>query len=158
MVMGNLAAGVTLIVLALLVGVTFVLDQSASDVTPEPLNDLLPDQNYLDDPGDDTVVLTMGRGRDLVRRKKPPTEERPDIFDPEEHDGVLTPSEKRRLTSKGYLPYVIQDGDSLSKIAKTYLGDSRMWHLIREHNARRIIDANDIQPGMTVNIPVWLRR
>jgi nucleoid-associated protein YgaU len=49
--------------------------------------------------------------------------------------------------------YVVQSGDSLSKIAKELLGDAGRWPEIFEANKDKIKDPNLIYPGQELNIP-----
>ena len=49
--------------------------------------------------------------------------------------------------------YVIQKGDSLSKIAKRYYGDAMKYPVIFEATLEVIKDADLIYPGQTVRIP-----
>ena len=49
--------------------------------------------------------------------------------------------------------YVIQKGDSLSKIAKQYFGDAMKYPLIFEANREVIKNPDLIYPGQTVRIP-----
>ncbi|MDX1707779.1 MAG: peptidoglycan-binding protein LysM [Desulfobacterales bacterium] len=49
--------------------------------------------------------------------------------------------------------YVIQKGDSLSKIAKQYYGDAMKYPVIFEANREVIKDPDLIYPGQTVRIP-----
>jgi LysM repeat protein len=49
--------------------------------------------------------------------------------------------------------YVIQKGDSLSKIAEHYYGDPKKYPIIFEANREVIKDADLIYPGQTVRIP-----
>ena len=50
--------------------------------------------------------------------------------------------------------YVIQSGDTLSKIAKTYLGDAMAYPKIFEANREVIQDPNKIYPGQKIRIPL----
>jgi len=50
--------------------------------------------------------------------------------------------------------YTIQSGDTLSKIAKTYLGDAMAYSKIFEANREVIKDANLIYPGQKNRIPL----
>ncbi len=50
--------------------------------------------------------------------------------------------------------YVIQSGDSLSKIAKQFLGDAMAYPKIFEANREVIKDANLIYPGQKIRIPL----
>jgi hypothetical protein len=49
--------------------------------------------------------------------------------------------------------YVIQKGDSLSKIAEQYYGDPMKYPIILEANREVIKDADLIYPGQTIRIP-----
>jgi nucleoid-associated protein YgaU len=49
--------------------------------------------------------------------------------------------------------YVIQKGDTLSKIAKAYYGDAMKYPVIFEANREVIKNADLIYPGQTVRIP-----
>jgi len=50
--------------------------------------------------------------------------------------------------------YVIQKGDSLSKIAKEQLGAARRWKYLYELNKDRIKDPNKLRPGKKIIIPI----
>jgi len=50
--------------------------------------------------------------------------------------------------------YIIQSGDSLSKIAKRYYGDAMKYPRIFEANREVIKDANLIFPGQKIRIPL----
>ena len=50
--------------------------------------------------------------------------------------------------------YVIESGDTLSKIAKNYLGDAMAYPKIFEANREVIKDANLIYPGQKIRIPL----
>ena len=49
--------------------------------------------------------------------------------------------------------YVIQKGDSLSKIAKQWYGDPMKYPIIFEANREVIKDEDLIYPGQTIRIP-----
>jgi nucleoid-associated protein YgaU len=49
--------------------------------------------------------------------------------------------------------YVVQKGDSLSKIAKQFYGNTTAWRRIYDANRERIKDPDVIQPGWTLTIP-----
>ena len=49
--------------------------------------------------------------------------------------------------------YTVQSGDTLSKIAKTYLGDAMAYTTIFEANREVIKDADKIYPGQKIRIP-----
>jgi nucleoid-associated protein YgaU len=49
--------------------------------------------------------------------------------------------------------YVVQSGDTLSKIAQELLGDADRWREIFEANEDKIDDPNQIRPGQELDIP-----
>jgi nucleoid-associated protein YgaU len=52
-----------------------------------------------------------------------------------------------------YETYVVQPGDSLSKIAKNKLGDGNAWKQIFDANTDILKDPNKIFPGQKLKIP-----
>lgn len=49
--------------------------------------------------------------------------------------------------------YVVQSGDSLSKIARQFYGNTNEWKKIYQANKDRIQDPNLIKPGQKLIIP-----
>jgi nucleoid-associated protein YgaU len=49
--------------------------------------------------------------------------------------------------------YVVQSGDSLSKIAKKFYGDANAWKRIAQANTDLIKNPDLIQPGWNLKIP-----
>ena len=49
--------------------------------------------------------------------------------------------------------YTVQKGDTLSKIAKQYLGDANKWNLIFQANKNLISNPDLIKPGQILKIP-----
>lgn len=49
--------------------------------------------------------------------------------------------------------YVVQSGDSLSKIAQKYYGDASLYTKIFEANRDVLKDPNKISPGQKLRIP-----
>jgi nucleoid-associated protein YgaU len=49
--------------------------------------------------------------------------------------------------------YVVQAGDSLSKIAQKYYGDAALYTKIFEANRDQLKDPNKISPGQKLRIP-----
>jgi len=49
--------------------------------------------------------------------------------------------------------YVVQSGDTLSKIAQRYYGDASLYNKIFEANRDVLKDPNKIQPGQKLRIP-----
>jgi nucleoid-associated protein YgaU len=72
-------------------------------------------------------------------------------------DGVKVPGEvgsPQAVESFGNTQYyIIQSGDTLSKIAKQFYGDANKYPAIFEANREVIKDANLIFPGQKIRIP-----
>lgn len=49
--------------------------------------------------------------------------------------------------------YIVQSGDSLSKISKKFYGNANEWRKIFEANKDRISNPDMIQPGWALKIP-----
>jgi nucleoid-associated protein YgaU len=49
--------------------------------------------------------------------------------------------------------YIVQSGDSLSKISKKFYGDPNKWKRIFEANRDVVKNPDVIQPGWTLRIP-----
>jgi nucleoid-associated protein YgaU len=49
--------------------------------------------------------------------------------------------------------YVVQKGDTLSKIAENYYGDPKLYPKIFEANRDQLTDPNKIKPGQKLRIP-----
>ncbi len=56
-------------------------------------------------------------------------------------------------SSKTIRTYVVQGGDSLSKIAKKFYGNQNAWRRIFDANKDVIHNPDLIQPGWTLKIP-----
>lgn len=69
------------------------------------------------------------------------------------------PSAARQAT--GTRAYVVQDGDTLQRIAQSVYGDSSLWYVIAQANGISSLDAanknnsqvGQLKPGMTLNLP-----
>ncbi|MDX1524039.1 MAG: LysM peptidoglycan-binding domain-containing protein, partial [Anaerolineae bacterium] len=72
----------------------------------------------------------------------PPQEEPP--IDPDAPDAPTVPVVES---------YVVQPGDTLSKIAKRLYGDARLWGLIYEANRDKLASPSLIRIGMELLIP-----
>ena len=151
--MGQLILAVTFLLLALLVGTGLYLESSTDLLAPDSPLDIGADLGFPEDGQDGNVVVEIGK------EGAPPayTPRGPD--DPHPWDVItrLTHDEKSKLHGRGYLPYVVKRGDSLSSLATRYLGKAKLWKVILEHNRSRMLSASDLRPGMTVEIPTWLR-
>lgn len=52
------------------------------------------------------------------------------------------------------VPYIVQEGDSLSSIALLIYGDQSQWALLYEANREAIFSAHLLRPGMRLTIPI----
>jgi nucleoid-associated protein YgaU len=68
---------------------------------------------------------------------------------------VVSGSSSTAASSKGVeaRTYIVQSGDSLSKIAKKFYGNANEWRRIFEANKDRISNPDMIQPGWALKIP-----
>ena len=62
-------------------------------------------------------------------------------------------SVKQQLEQAKVRTYVVQSGDSLSKIAQQFYGDAKRWPDIYAANKDKIKDPNMIHPGQELRIP-----
>ena len=84
-----------------------------------------------------------------------------DFFKKGKEKPVETPQPQVRTQYPGQAPankpaqrdYVVQSGDSLSKIAKQFYGNASDWQKIFEANKDKIKDPNLIHPGQKLIIP-----
>jgi nucleoid-associated protein YgaU len=153
--MAYLITGVTLIVLALLVGVGFFMEIRTDIIPPAAFGDDDSVDSAEEETGlRDTVIHLDGNHPAL------PDNERSilDVLEAAEtREGALTIDERRRVDAKGYLVYAIKEGESLSMIAERYLGNRALWRAILSHNGSTLADPSDARPGVEIRIPLWLR-
>ena len=64
-----------------------------------------------------------------------------------------TPKQAPKPAAPTQRDYVIQSGDSLSKIARRFYGNANDWQKIYEANKTTIKDPNLIHPGQKIIIP-----
>lgn len=87
-----------------------------------------------------------------------------DFFKKGKEKPVETPQPQVRTQYPGQTPtnkpaaptqrdYVVQSGDSLSKIAKQFYGNASDWQKIFDANKDKIKDPNLIHPGQKLIIP-----
>ena len=62
-------------------------------------------------------------------------------------------AQEQEEQAKGEQTYVVEAGDSLSKIAKDLYGDASRWPEIFEANKDQIADPNVIRVGQKLRIP-----
>ena len=104
-------------------------------------------------PRDDKVFTEKkaGKGQDRRNPTEPPKARSPfqdtSIADKVEKKIAEVAAKRKAKT------YVVQPGDSLSKIAKELLGDAARWPEIFELNKDQIKDPNLIQVGQELRMP-----
>jgi nucleoid-associated protein YgaU len=57
-------------------------------------------------------------------------------------------------TSTAQKTYTVKSGDTLSKIAKEYLGDANAYRKIFDANKDQLTDPDKIMPGQVLKLPV----
>jgi nucleoid-associated protein YgaU len=80
---------------------------------------------------------------------------KPDFSDVESGSSSTAPAPSGGPEAKSAAPrvYVVQAGDSLSKIAKKFYGDANSWRRIFEANKDVVKNPDLIQPGWKLRIP-----
>lgn len=153
--MQNLVIGVVLIGLALLAGAVLLFHVLGPDlrITPLPNVELRePETNDIatvqvivggEDPRTEVIV-------EESRRRMSPEAIRDQI---ENSQAPLTAEERASLDVRGRLPYVVRKGDTLSALARRYLGDETLWRAILDANPH-LTRPEDLREGQTVLIPM----
>ena len=67
--------------------------------------------------------------------------------------GARQPAQAARSGPAAATTYTVQSGDTLSKIAKTHLGDANAYMKIFEANRDKLSDPDKIQVGQVLTIP-----
>jgi nucleoid-associated protein YgaU len=82
--------------------------------------------------------------------------DKPDFSDVVSGSSSTAPSPSKAAAA-GDVPtarmYIVQGGDSLSKIAKKFYGDANAWKRIFEANKDVVKNPDVIQPGWKLQIP-----
>ncbi len=68
-------------------------------------------------------------------------------------DPTLAPPEPAAAAAPGARTYTVQPGDTLSKIAKDFLGNANAYTKIFEANKDQLTDPNKIRVGQVLKIP-----
>ena len=94
--------------------------------------------------------MKLSGGSGDKKKDKP----RPDFSNVQSGSSSTAPRpEKPGSTSQAPDTYVVQEGDSLSKIAKRVYGNANSWRKIFEANRDSIENPDLIYPGQTLKIP-----
>ena len=65
-------------------------------------------------------------------------------------DGIVGPA-----TWGALYVYVVQQGDTLSDIAREQLGEAERWHDLNNLNQPLVSDPNKIHPGQVLVLPIY---
>jgi len=75
------------------------------------------------------------------------------------HYGTAMNRHERRLEAqRSGVRYIVQEGDTIFRLATDRLQDSTRWREIYAMNAERLQDVRDLQPGMEILLPVETAR
>ena len=88
---------------------------------------------------------------DLAARSRAEVEAGSSELSPEGANPSFRPKDRAPAPSHQY--YEIQEGDSLSKIAKDYYGEAAKWKVIYEANKNSIKNPDEIYPGQVIELP-----
>jgi nucleoid-associated protein YgaU len=80
-----------------------------------------------------------------------PKQRRPDFSNVQSGSSSTAPAPAQPPATEK--TYVVEKGDSLSKIAKREYGDAQQWRRIFDANRDQIEDPDLIHPGQTLKIP-----
>jgi nucleoid-associated protein YgaU len=71
-----------------------------------------------------------------------------------QYSGIATRHERRLTPQQSGIRYVVQEGDTIFRLATDKLQDSTRWREIYAMNMDRIQDVRDLKPGMEILLPV----
>jgi nucleoid-associated protein YgaU len=150
--MQNLAIGLVLIGLALLVGAVLLVYQFGPDlgVSPAPSMELKEPED--DDP---TIQVTIGGDRNVEEinadaRRRLSLEHVQDVIDAQPRG--LTRGERESMDDRHRFAHVVRKGETLSSLAREYLGDEKLWPAIMDANPS-LARPEDLREGETIQIP-----
>lgn len=154
--MGNLLAGLSLILLAVIVVLAAVLHFSGDPFHDPAAHPLEADETGNPDDDASTVIVTVGSGRNVDPIPAPlPT--LPQNLGEDPGPDYLSPEERALVDADGFLPHTVEKNETLSRIADKYLGRASLWHLLKEHNPD-LANPKEIREGTVIKIPLWLRQ
>lgn len=151
--MQNLTIAIVLIGLALLVAAVFVLNQFGSDLglSPLPNVELKPPEEE-----EPTLQITVGGNKDAEEineeaRKALSLEHMREVI--MNQPGSVPQSERRTMDERRQIEHVVKRGETLSGIAREYLGDEKLWEKILDANPT-LQRPEDLREGKTILIPL----
>jgi nucleoid-associated protein YgaU len=151
----NLAIGLVLIGLAVLVAAVLVLYQFAPDLgltAPTPLE---ADSAEEDSP---VVELTLGGDAEEVNKAINEDAQQRMSLDHirkviEEQPAGLTSGERASMDERKRFQHVVRKGETLISLAREYLGDAALWQAILDANPA-LSRPEDLREGQTILIPM----
>jgi nucleoid-associated protein YgaU len=150
----NLTIALVLIGLALLVGAVFVLHQFGPDIGLTPP---LPDMDVKAPEEEETLQVTVGGNNKLADEIVEDAKKRLSFEhiqeEVENQTGAIRPSERRTMDEKHRIEHVVRKGETLSSIAREYLGDDKLWQEILDAN-KSLARPEDLREGQTILIPL----
>ena len=102
------------------------------------------------------VKWTFGEGQTVKEDSMPNDPDKPDFSDVVSGSSSTAPSPPAApggSNAPTARMYIVQSGDSLSKIAKKFYGDANSWRRIYEANKDVVKNPDLIQPGWKLQIP-----
>lgn len=102
------------------------------------------DEKAMDSKRGSEAMNPQSRQRDLEQQNS-------DQVSPAAADKTFKPKDRPPVASHEY--YEVQEGDTLSRIAKERYGDMSKWEMIYEANKKEIKDPDEIYPGQMIELP-----
>lgn len=151
--MQNLTIGLVLLGLALLVGVVLLLYQFGPDLGAPPA----PEHVAAEAPDDEGNIVEITLGGDAERqqiledaRRRLSLEHTREMIEGQTRN--LTTDERRSLDDRKRFEHVVRKGETLTSLARDYLGDEKLWRSILEANPA-LTRPEDLREGETIVIP-----
>jgi nucleoid-associated protein YgaU len=149
----NLVIALVLIALALLVAGVFVFHQFGPDLGLTPLPEM---ESRTPEPDDPMVQVTVGGDPKIdeineeARQAMSLERIRESI---EQQPGIIPPSERETMDDQRRIAHVVRKGETLTSLARDYLGDGRLAQKILEANPS-LLRPEDLQEGQKILIPM----
>jgi nucleoid-associated protein YgaU len=149
----NLVIALVLIALALLVAGVFVFHEFGPDMGLTPLPDMEVKAPDADDP---MVQITVGGDPKLEEinesaKREMSVDHIRDMI--EQQSGSVLPSERETMDDRKRFEHVVRKGETLTSLAREYLGDERLWQRIMDAN-RSLLRPEDLHEGQKIVIPL----
>lgn len=150
--MQNLTIGLVLIGLALLVGVVLLLYQFGPELGVAPLP-----STEADEPVDEDAIVQITVGGDQKTeeiledaKRRLSLDYARELID--QQTRTLSPEERATLDDRKQFAHVVRKGETLSSLAREYLGDDKLWQAILSANPE-LRRPEDLREGQSILIP-----